>query len=432
MPGKSERKVFISQLEELSLLDEICPDQGSDSSSSSDSLSSSSSSSSGSSSGSDLGSETDNDEAFFSSPLYFLSIFKPIRYFNRPKIPKSRDFIEKILPILTEERFKSEIRVSRGGFQEILRSIHEHPVFTNKTQIPVYDQLSIALYRFGRYGNGASIRNVAAHFGFSEGTIDLCTNRIIEAIIDLAPTYLQWYTPLEKEQTKRQIKLEKGFPNCVGFLDGTTMILDFKPGIDSESYYNRKSRYGLNTQIISDLSGRIRFLFAGYPASVHDSRCISYSNFARNQHQYFDDTEYILADSAYSLTNAIITPFKQPLASMEPYSTFNYLHSSARVHIEHCIGRLKSRFQSLRGLRIQILDHNDHKRACQWIVACCIIHNMLIDIDGWDNGITNEPNDENPLPDPALPVDRTAVVKRLALMNELLRIQGIFLIILII
>jgi transposase len=408
MPGKSKRKILIGQLEELALLDEICPD------SSSDSSYNSSSSDAGSSSGDDLGSDTDDEDDFFTSPLYLLSVFKSIRYLDRSYVPKSRDFMEKILPILTEERFKSEIRISRNGFQEILRNIKNHPVFTNNAfnkQLSIYDQLSITLYRFGRYGNGASTRDIASHFGLGEGTLNLCTNRVIEAIIDLAPRYLQWYSPSEKENTKQQIKLAKDFQHCLGFLDGTTIILDFKPGIDSEAYYNRKSRYGLNTQVVCDWSGRIRFLFVGYPASVHDSRCIGYSNLTTNPHQYFDDMEYILADSAYTLSNTIITPFKHPLASTEPYATFNYLHSSARVHVEHCIGRLKSRFQSLRGLRIQILDHDDHKRACQWIVACCIIHNMLIDIDGWDNETTNEPNNEDIPPETTLSVDGTAVAK---------------------
>jgi hypothetical protein len=433
MPHISKRRIFINRLEQLALLDEVCP-ENEDSSDSSDNTSEDDTSSTGTdSSNTDADSSsisTDSSSNGSNSPLYLLSLFKSIRYISRRScIPKSRHFMENILPMLTDERFKSEMRVSRNGFREILRNIRNHPVFTNKSfnnQLSISNQLCIALYRFGRYGNGASMRDIANHFGLGEGTLDLCTNRIIKAIIELTPKYLRWYTTLEKEDTKQQIKREKGFSNCLGFLDGTTIILDFKPGIDSESYYNRKSRYGLNTQIISDFNGRIRFLFAGYPASVHDSRCISYSNLARNQHRYFDDMEYILADSAYSLTNATITPFKQPLASMEPYSTFNHLHSSARVHVEHCIGRLKSRFQSLRGLRIQILDRDDHKRACQWIIACCVIHNMLIDVDGWDDGITNELNEDLP-PDPAICVDGTAVAKRLALMNELLRIPGIFL-----
>ena len=268
------------------------------------------------------------------------------------------------------------------------------------------------------------MRDVARHFGLGEGTIDRCTNRVIDAIMDLAPEYLRWYTSAEKEEMKRRIQLDKGFPNCLGFLDGTAMILDLKPGIDHESYYNRKSRYGLSAQVVSDLDGRIRFLFVGYPASVHDSRCVSYSELVRDPLKFFSGNEYILADSAYSLSDTIITSFKQPLAGMAPYSTFNYMHSSARVLVEHCIGRLKSRFQSLRGLRIQILDREDHERACRWVVACCILHNLLIGVnDGELNDIEEIQEDDGPNEEPPnagpQPANETAAAKRLALMNAL-------------
>ena len=74
MPGKSKRKILIGQLEELALLEEICPEQDSN-------LDSDSSSNSDADSGTDssnLGSDTDDDEAFFTSPLYLLSTIKSI------------------------------------------------------------------------------------------------------------------------------------------------------------------------------------------------------------------------------------------------------------------------------------------------------------------------------------------------------------------
>jgi hypothetical protein len=53
---------------------------------------------------------------------------------------------------------------------------------------------------------------------------------------------------------------------------------------------------------------------------------------------------------------------------------------------------------------------------------------MLIDVDQWvDNEIMNEPDNEDLPPDIILPVDGTATAKRLALMNDLMRIFGIFL-----
>src|ERR1700761_1214852 len=111
---------------------------------------------------------------------------------------------------------------------------------------------------------------------------------------------------------KRRIHQLYGFRNCLGFLDGTTIVFAEKPTKDGEFYYNRKSQYGLNCQIVADLDARIRFFFFGDPASVHDSRCIEESAFCQHPEDFLKGPEYVLADSAYTLSKTILTPFKKP------------------------------------------------------------------------------------------------------------------------
>lgn len=48
-----------------------------------------------------------------------------------------------------------------------------------------------------------------------------------------------------------------------------------------------------------------------------------------------------------------------------------------RVKSEHAMGYLKGRFGSLRGLRQQIGDATDHKRALTWVKTCIIIHTLV-------------------------------------------------------
>jgi hypothetical protein len=47
------------------------------------------------------------------------------------------------------------------------------------------------------------------------------------------------------------------------------------------------------------------------------------------------------------------------------------------VKIEQTFGILKGVFGSLRNLRIRVDRQNGHRRACEWIVACCIIYNII-------------------------------------------------------
>jgi hypothetical protein len=58
---------------------------------------------------------------------------------------------------------------------------------------------------------------------------------------------------------------------------------------------------------------------------------------------------------------------------------FNTSLSKARVSVEHCIGILKGKFQSLRGLRLAIRDEGDLTRASLWIRSCVVLHNILLE-----------------------------------------------------
>jgi hypothetical protein len=48
------------------------------------------------------------------------------------------------------------------------------------------------------------------------------------------------------------------------------------------------------------------------------------------------------------------------------------------------MGYLKGRFSSLRGLRQQIDDATDHKRALAWVKTCIIIHTLVSFVEEGD------------------------------------------------
>jgi hypothetical protein len=55
-----------------------------------------------------------------------------------------------------------------------------------------------------------------------------------------------------------------------------------------------------------------------------------------------------------------------------------------RVKSEHAMGYLKGRFSSLRGLRQQIDDTRDHKRALAWVKTCIVIHTLVSFVEEGD------------------------------------------------
>lgn len=107
--------------------------------------------------------------------------------------------------------------------------------------------------------------------------------------------------------------------------------------------------------------------------------------------RFFEDQEYILADSAYTLSRTVIPAYKEndpnAIIPINQRRRFSRELSKMRVGIEHTIGMLKSRFQSLRGLRNLISNRRTLSHVLFHVRACIVLHNMLMgqhDDTYWD------------------------------------------------
>jgi hypothetical protein len=173
------------------------------------------------------------------------------------------------------------------------------------------------------------------------------------------------------------------FEDCVGFIDGSVIVLRYKPQVDGEAYYTRKRVYGINAQAVCDWHRRFTFLSVGQVGSVHDSRAFKSTSRCKKPGTYFSNAkEYMLGDKGYALTNRMIVPYKEPLRHDPRARRFNKHLSRARVKIEHAFGVLKARFPSLSSLPVYIRRADDHTRAVEWISACFVLHNLLLSVDG--------------------------------------------------
>ncbi|XP_055353546.1 putative nuclease HARBI1 [Paramacrobiotus metropolitanus] len=352
---------------------------------------SSSSSSDDSSESSSESSESETDEileftAFLSSKRFLM---------DRTVVPKRHDWMEK-LGVASDTTYRAEVRVTREGFKRIYDLICGHRVFQNEStniQRPVDFQLAIALYRFGHYGNGASFNHMSFNMGLSCGAIELYTTHVITALLSLMPQFVQWPDRNEKRKIKRRFFQEYGFENCVGLVDGTLVVLDSCPSMKGADYFSRKNCYGLSAMVVSDDKKRILHAFTGFPGSAHDCRVYKHSSLAQRPEKFFEPEEYLLADSGYQPDVHVVPAYKAPESNFEENSLFNFLLAQARVGNEHCIGILKGRFQSLRGLRVMIKTADDHKKAVFWFLACCVLHNILHDMgDAYDETWTEDEN----------------------------------------
>jgi len=71
------------------------------------------------------------------------------------------------------------------------------------------------------------------------------------------------------------------------------------------------------------------------------------------------------------------------------------------VKVENAFGMLKEIFGSLKELRVRVNKISGHKYACDWILACCVLYNIIrpniaeFDIDDNYDGEAIEEENEN-------------------------------------
>ncbi|KAJ3531949.1 hypothetical protein NMY22_g7953 [Coprinellus aureogranulatus] len=290
-------------------------------------------------------------------------------------------------------RFRRNLRVSPSTFDGILTQIQDHEVFLStgiRPQLPVDEQLAIALKRFGNFGSNASVEAIAQWAGVSAGMVVAATQRVMEAVLSLHDRHIHWPDARAKEEAKEYVEAA----TCVAwrdgwvFVDGTLIPLAEKPAYHGESYFDRKSNYSLNVQLITLPNLKIVDYVLGHCGSAHDSSVFMDSRLYRNHQELLAPGEWIWADSAYPIEAWCITPYKKPAALIPENRTFNFWVSHIRIRSEHAVGYVKGRFQSLRGLRQQIVDKKAHERALVWVRTCLVLHNMIQDIE------SGEPIDE--------------------------------------
>ncbi|MBW0471094.1 hypothetical protein O181_010809 [Austropuccinia psidii MF-1] len=144
---------------------------------------------------------------------------------------------------MCDNDFKQVVCTTQGGFLHIYEMIQNSPLFKNQTNCPqlcVSLQLALTSEQLGCNGKGASLGFLARSYGISRGSVVSSSQRVIEVLLALGPQLVKW--PNEGRQSHISASMAgEGFPGCVGFLDGTTIPLFQRPGLDGEVFMISKN-----------------------------------------------------------------------------------------------------------------------------------------------------------------------------------------------
>ena len=205
-----------------------------------------------------------------------------------------------------------------------------------------------------------------------------------------------------------------------GFLlaDGTKFTLFQKPGLHGEAWFEKNKNYLIDCQVCSNpLRCQVILTCAfqiislpqnllivdyslGHTGSMYDTWAFRSTRTFKDHKKIFGHGEWMWADFAYTPETWSVAPFKKPVngqltadqrtynywvskVSFMPCSKFNEPHcSQIRIRVEHMIGMLKGTFQSLKEIRIQLVNTKRHMVIIMWARVCIILHNLIIRIEG--------------------------------------------------
>ncbi|KAI2646411.1 hypothetical protein H4Q32_025756 [Labeo rohita] len=221
---------------------------------------------------------------------------------------------------------------------------------TNRTKaIPVHIQL---LSTLGFLATGTFQREVGDICGISQPSVSRIMPAVLDAIISLAPTYIQFpYRNPQQAAIKRDFHVIARFPNIIGAIDCTHIAIK----APSTNEFNYNSSVGVRLQ----------------EGAVEDG--------------------WLIGDQGYPLKPWLMTPLTNPRTEQE--QAYNRAHARSRSTVERAIGLLKGRWLCLSSTG-GTLQYQPEK-ACKIIMACSVLHNLAI-----RQGI---PLQEPPRPDGPMP-----------------------------
>ncbi|THU76362.1 hypothetical protein K435DRAFT_605633, partial [Dendrothele bispora CBS 962.96] len=215
--------------------------------------------------------------------------------------------------------FRHDLRVTPTTFDYLVAVIEDDEVFKSGSesspQAPVEEQLAVTLYHFGHDGNASGLQSVGNWSSLGKGTVHLYTRRVMTAILrpEFMSKAVRFPAEEEKKEAKKWVRNRSCKAWCHGwcFVDGTLVPLAYRPYWYGESYFDRKSRYSLNVQIVSLPSLCIIDFAYGHAGSTHDATVWEETCLVKEHDTIMEDNEWVWADSAYPIQKWVVAPYKK-------------------------------------------------------------------------------------------------------------------------
>ncbi|GAX12490.1 hypothetical protein FisN_24Hu065 [Fistulifera solaris] len=308
------------------------------------------------------------------------------------KIHIARKVFNQHLYECRDSGFANRYHMTYSSFQYLVHLLGEKIVFNktkslNSTGDPsLYISPEMVVAMSLRFLGGEKEKSLEDVFGPRRASIDRVLDKFFNACLNTPELWLQ--LPKTKDElTAAAVGFNehsdaKGvFYGVVGCLDGYMIAVDKPKSTVCRDYWSEHyGCYGINTQCMCDPNLRFTYANVAAPGKTSDSVALDMSpaltdwlrGLARDE---LDKDFYIVADSAYPLTNYSLIPFSGN-GLTEAQKNYNFFLSQLRIRIEMTFGRLTTKYRIFRGKMAY-----GHKKVQRIFMVSCMLHNFVIDND---------------------------------------------------
>ncbi|CAH1438533.1 unnamed protein product [Lactuca virosa] len=293
------------------------------------------------------------------------------------------------------QSFESMFKMSMKTFDYISSLVKEDiiaktPSFMDLNGIPLclYDVVATALRRLG---SGDSLAIVGTSLNLNQTTVAQITKLFVDTLEFRGICHIRW-PESESEMEAVKSKLEKiaGLPNCCGAIDTSHVMMCVSTADRSTQLWcDREKNQTVTFQVIADADLRFRDLVGGWPGCMTDERIHKKSTFfkfcksgerlngkRRVVSEGNEIEEYIVGNSGFRLLPWLMTPYRgNKLCDSEV--RFNQMVMKTQMVAQKALGKLKQNWKIIQG----VMWRPDKDRLPVIILACCILHNILIDME---------------------------------------------------
>ena len=274
-----------------------------------------------------------------------------------------------------EPEFFSHARMKRETFEAVLKIVSPHyreEHLGGRVPMSCRDALLISLKYLG---SGAPLKEIAAQFGVRAATVYTCTSKVIEVLTSYGGDYVKWPSSEDLPTFEKEFQTIAHFPGVLGVLGGCRV--NFKAVKSIQADYLNDDQHCVHLLAICDANKKFLYVDAGFPGAAPDSQVFESTSFfsaLREEpcHYFPSPNFHVIGDDVYQMDKHVLVPYDDAGTLLPQNGRFNTKLRKTRVRIEQTFALLKARFQRLRFVCAKV------DRIKKLIVACCVLHNIVM------------------------------------------------------